>query len=130
MEERTDEYCIFSPLILFPEFLCNLIIPPEPRILNCIKLCQGGGVLSPLLCSVGIMTQMDTKYLYLRRRPVALWLFVRFIKARDVGLFLFGEAGHSKMFGLGFRYPKGQCFLAFMLSQTKPVFISSIYFHI
>lgn len=43
MDRRAHEYCLSAPLILVPEFLCNVIIAPGPSTLNCIKLCQGGG---------------------------------------------------------------------------------------
>lgn len=69
-DRRTDEYCVSAPLILVPEFLCNLIIPPGPWTLNCIKLFQGGGGVPPLFCCVWKMTQMDTNCLSLRRFPL------------------------------------------------------------
>lgn len=70
MDRRTDEYCLSAPLILVPEFLCNVIVPPGPWTFNCIKLCQGGGGVPPLCLCVWKMTQMDTNYMSLRRFPL------------------------------------------------------------
>lgn len=46
--DRIDKYCLSAPLILAPEFLCNLIIPLGPSAVNCINLGQCGGGVLPL----------------------------------------------------------------------------------
>lgn len=70
MDRRTDEYGLSAPLILVPEFPCNIIISPGPWTLNCIKLCQGGAEYPQCFVVFLKMTQMDTNYLSLRRFPL------------------------------------------------------------